>query len=418
MSIELKDEKLSNGVRVVTEQNPAALSISLGLWMNVGSRDEGVEEWGCSHFLEHLLFKGTERRTAHEISSAIENRGGYLNAFTDRDMTAYYSRILSRDQDIATDLLCDIVENSLLRKDDTEMERQVILEEIKQINDDPSSLIHELYINNIWRGSPSAHPIIGTMETISNMQLENIVEYYERNYNNHFIAVASGAIDHDKFVSDIENFIEKGRGIYQKNRLRPDHYAGYKFIERESSQVQLAISSPGFPYGEDETATQSVISSYLGLGASSRLFQEVREKMGLVYNIYTYNQNLEDVGAFSILAGTSEHNLKKVIEVILRELENIKQGLDIETLKTVKHKAVGLFILNAENNRHRMHHLGVSTLRDGKPRTIEDVIGKFEAVTNEDIQCVADWMFNRDKIAITALGISETEVEDLESLIN
>ena len=417
MSLELRDEQLHNGVRVITEHNSATKSISLGFWVDVGSRDEGETLWGCSHFLEHLLFKGTETRSANEISSALENLGGHLNAFTDRDMTAYHAMLLSRDQDIATELLSDMLQNSLLRDSDIEMERQVILEEIKQTWDDPASLIHTLYAENIWRGNPAAHPISGTIETISKMPVDDIRGYYEEKYSGDLVVVAAGDVDHEKLVSSIENLHQKGRGKCAKDRSKPEYCPGKRYIERDTGQVQLSITAPGYSYGCEEAPVQSIIMSHLGLGASSRLFQEVREKRGLVYNIYAYNQSLADIGAFSVFAGTSRQNLEEVVKITLDEFEGMKQGLDPETLETVKHKTVGLYILSSESNRQRMRHLGVSTLRSGKPRSIEEVVSRLEAVTNEDIQRVAESMFDINKIAITALGVSEADAVDLESLI-
>ena len=417
MTFELRDELLSNNVRVITEQNTAFMSMSLGLFVDIGSRDEGGDLWGCSHFLEHLLFKGTKTKSSQEISSIIENRGGYLNAFTDRDMTGYHARILSNDQDIATELLSDMLENSLLRKEDIEIERQVILEEIKQTSDDPSSLIHELYAQNIWRNSSLAHPISGTFETISNMQVENIVEFYMKNYRNNLLVVAAGAVDHEKLVSNIEKYVNRGMGKSVKDRKRPEFYHGKKYIERKLGQVQLCISAPGYPYGSRNSTVQSIISSYLGLGASSKLFQEVREKRGLVYNIYTHNQNLEDVGVFNVIAGTSKEKLIEVIENIVREFEYLKQGIDNKELEIVKHKTIGLYILNSERDMHRMHHLGTSALRTGKPRSMKDVVSRLERVTVEELQRVATEMFKDNKIAITALGITENEVKDLDNLL-
>ena len=417
LSLELHDELLTNGVRVITEYNPASLSTSLGLWVNVGSRDEGEKQWGCSHFLEHLLFKGTETRSAKEISSLLENRGGYLNAFTDRDMTVYHARVLGKDQGIATDLLCDMLENSVLKEADIEMERQVILEEIKQTWDDPAGLIHELYSENIWRGNPVAHPVAGTVEAISEMPVDVIREYYGDHYAGNATLVAAGAVDHEKLVSDVENYIQKGKGKPTKDRCKPEHFPGKEYIERDTGQVQLSISTIGYPYGSEDAVTQTIISSYLGVGASSLLFQEVRENRGLVYNVYSYNQNLEDVGAFSVLAGTSKQNLEEVVKIILHELEAMKQGLDPETLETVKHKTMGLFILGSESNRQRMHQLGISTLRTGEPSSIEDVVSRLESVTAEDIKRVSEKIFDGNKIAITALGVSPSEAENLASYI-
>ena len=413
MPTELRDELLPNGVRVITEHNSATKSMSLGVWVDTGSRDEGETLWGCSHFIEHLLFKGTETKSAKEISSLLENRGGYLNAFTDRDMTTYHARVLSRDQGIATELLSDMLENSLFRKADIEMERQVILEEIKQVWDDPSGLIHDLYVENIWRGYSVAHPISGNFETISDMSMDDIRRFFDENYFGNIVVVGTGAVDHKKLVFDVENYIKKGSGKRVKDRRKPEHFAGREYIERDTGQVQLCISTPGYAYGSNDAAVQTIISSYLGVGASSLLFQEVREKRGLAYNVYSYNQSLSDVGAFSVFAGTSKSNLGKVTEIVLRELEAMKQGLSQEVLETVKHKTVGLFILGSESNRQRMHQLGISTLRSGKPSSVDDVVSRLEAVTNEDIQRAADEMFDADKIAFTVLGVSQSEVEHI-----
>ncbi|MBD3172463.1 hypothetical protein GF326_08325 [Candidatus Bathyarchaeota archaeon] len=417
MSIKLKDEPLSKNVRVITEHNALARSTSVGIWVNTGSRDEEKNQLGCSHFLEHLLFKGTKTRTSREISSMIENRGGHLNAFTDRDLTAYYARVLNRDQDIATELLCDMLQNSLLKKEDIAMERQVILEEIKQMWDDPSSLIHELYAQNIWRGNPIAHPISGTIETISQMPIETIHEYYEENYSCDLIIVGAGAVDHESLVSSLDNFLQKGRGNCAKDRRSPEHFPGQKYIPRNTGQVQLCISTPGNEYGSKDSAAQSIISSYLGLGASSLLFQEAREKRGLVYNIYTQNQSFADIGAFNVFAGTRKKNLGELVEIIFRELKSMKKGLDQDTLEKVKHKTIGLYTLSSESNRQRMHHLGVSTLRRGKPRTVDDIISLLESVTNEDICRVANNLFKADKIAITTLGMSEKESENIRDYL-
>jgi predicted Zn-dependent peptidase len=417
MSLKLKDELLQNGVRVITENDPSSKSASIGLWANVGSRDEGEAAWGCSHFLEHLLFKGTETRTAEDISSIIENRGGNLNAFTDRDMTAYHARIMADDLSLATEVLQDMYYNSVLRDHDIENERQVILEEIKQLEDDPSSLIHELYIENIWRGSRLAHPIAGTAETIQKMNRDLIQDYYKQRYSGELTVVASGLVDHEKLVQDVEKFTEKGLGNSTRNRVKPSHNSGRMFVSKETGQVQLCIATEGAPYGHDDMAAQTIISSYLGLGASSKLFQEVREKRGLVYNIYTHNQALEDVGAFGVFAGTRKANLRELTEIVLRELEAVKQGLDPAKLEEVKHKTMGIFILNSESNRQRMHQLGVSTLRSGKPRTVDEVVAKLNAVTGEDVCRVAEKLFDTDKLSVTALGVSEEDSETLSGLI-
>ena len=413
MALELRDELLPNGVRLITEHNPASLSMSFGLWVNVGSRDEGAELEGGSHFLEHLLFKGTPTRSASEISSVIENLGGYMNAFTDRDMTTYIARTRAKDQSIATEVLSDMMQNSVLDTKDVEMERQVILEEIKRVQDDPASLIHELYTENIWKGNRAAHSITGTFETISKMSLESIKDYYKENYGE-IIAVAAGAVDHEKMVNDLTSFIQKGLGKSSKKRAKPEHLPGKNIVERDSGQVQLAIAYPGVHYGHDDGAAVTILSSYLGVGSSSKLFQEVREKRGLVYSIFAYNQSLEDVGAFVVLAGTSKKNVGEVVDVTLKELEALKQGLAPDVLEIVKQKTVGMLILGSESNQRRMHQIGVSTMRLDKPRTVDEIVQLLEAVSGEDIARVATSTFDLNKTSLTALGMTESDSEGLE----
>jgi predicted Zn-dependent peptidase len=414
MSLELRDELLPNGVRLITEHNPASMSQSLGLWMNVGSRDEGEGLEGGSHFLEHLLFKGTPTRSAVEISSVIENLGGYTNAFTDRDMTAYIARIRAKDQDIATEVISDMLQNSIIDPKDVEMERQVILEEIKQVQDNPSGLIHELYTKNIWRGNKAAHPIAGTLDSVKKMSAESIKDYYEAHYRNGIIAVAAGNVDHEKMANHLTSFIENGLGEPSTKRVVPEHNSGKDFIERETGQVQLAMAYPGVKYGHEDGAAITILSSYLGVGSSSRLFQEVRELRGLVYNIYAFNQSLSDIGAFSVMAATSKANVEEVVKITLEELDKVKSGMNSEALETVKQKTIGMFILGSESNQRRMHQIGVSTLRLGKPKTTNQIVALLEAVTVEDVSRVSNAVFEKNRLSLTALGMSNADAEGLE----
>jgi len=413
MTLELRDELLPNGVRLITEYNPASLGMSFGMWVNVGSRDEGAELEGGSHFIEHLLFKGTQTRSASEISSVIENLGGYMNAFTDRDMTTYVSRTRAKDQSIATEVLSDMMQNSVLDTKDVEMERQVILEEIKRVQDDPASLIHELYTENIWKGNRAAHSITGTFETISKMSVESIKGYYKEHYGE-IVAVAAGAVDHEKMANDLTSFIQKGLGKSSKKRSKPGHLPGKNIVERDSGQVQLAIAYPGVHYGHDDGAAITILSSYLGVGSSSKLFQEVREKRGLVYSIFAFNQSMEDVGTFVVLAGTSKKNVGEVVDITLKELDALKQGLSEDVLETVKQKTIGMFILGSESNQRRMHQIGVSTLRLNTPRTVNEIVAMLEAVTVEDVARVATRIFDLNAASLTALGMTELDASGLE----
>lgn len=416
MSVELSDTRLGNGVRVISESQPYSKSVSLGIWVKVGSRDEQESHWGCSHFLEHLLFKGTEKRSAEEISATIENRGGYINAYTDRDMTAYHVRVLDRDLEVAYDVLQDIIQNSVLREPDIENERQVVLEEIKQLEDDPASLIHEISMENTWRGSSLAHPISGTLESMKEITPDQVRGFYDEFYgNNELVVVAAGAVDHQRLVGLVEDSVHRIDAKVTQKRSTPVHRGGLNFSPRETGQVQLSISTKGLPYGHRDTPILAILSSYLGVGGSSRLFQEVRERRGLVYAIYTHNMSLEDTGAMGVYAGTSKQNVAQVVDIILEELEKVKSGLSETALEETKHKTVGSLILRAESNQQRMSQLGTSTLRLGRPQTVDEVVDRLMLVSNEDVARVSSELFNKESLSITALGMSGRDAGSLAS---
>ena len=419
MSVEQSDTRLGNGVRVISESQPYSKSVSLGIWVKVGSRDEQESQWGCSHFLEHLLFKGTDKRSAEEISATIENRGGYINAYTDRDMTAYHVRVLDRDLEVAYDVLQDIIQNSVLREPDIENERQVVLEEIKQLEDDPASLIHELSMENMWKGSSLAHSISGTLESMREITPDRVRGFYNEFYgNNELVVVAAGAVDHQKLVGLVEDSVQRSDAEVKQKRSAPVHRGGLYFSPRETGQVHLSISTRGLPYGHRDTPALAILSSHLGVGGSSRLFQEVRERRGLVYAIYTHNMSLEDTGVMGVYAGTSKHNVAQVVDLTLEELEKVKSGLGEAALEEAKHKTVGSLILRAESNQQRMSQLGTSTLRMGGPQTVDEVVDRLMLVSNEDVARVSSELFNKGSLSITALGMSEQDTEGLASKLD
>ncbi|OGD45224.1 hypothetical protein A3K69_03670 [Candidatus Bathyarchaeota archaeon RBG_16_57_9] len=403
------------GVRVVSESQPHSKSVSIGIWVKVGSRDEPEELWGCSHFIEHMLFKGTARRTAEEISATIEKTGGYLNAYTDRDMTTYHARVMDRDLGKAFDVLQDIAQYPVLSDADIENERQVVLEEIKQLEDDPAGLIHELSMGNVWRGSTLAHSILGTSESIMRVTPDQLRSYFKDHYRGELVVAAAGAVDHEELVGLVQSSVQRIKVKAAVSREAPVHNGGLRIHLREASQVQLSLAARGLPYSHKDAAALAVISSYLGAGGSSRLFQEVREKRGLVYAIYTHNTSLEDTGVMEVYAGTRSQNVAQVVDLVLVELDKVTQGLDEVVLEEAKHKTLGSFVLRSESNQQRVNQLGVSTLRLGRPQTVEEVVNRLRVVTNEDIVRVSGALFERGSLTLTTLGLGEAEAADLSS---
>lgn len=413
------EDKLSNGVRVVTETLPDRRSVSIGFWVDVGSRDEDESIQGCSHFIEHLLFKGTEKRSAEEISTVIEARGGYLNAFTDRDLTCFTARVLERDTELAVDVISDMLQNSLLKAEDIERERQVVLEEISRKEDTPESLIRDLCTESVWEGNPAGYPVLGTKETVSQLSKDEIEEYFRRHYTPRRIVVAAaGAVNHDDFVGTLERYMTEKREGVPPSRLAPAYRRSVRFFERDTSQVQICIVSEGSAYGDRSRRALTLLSSHLGRGSSSRLFQEVREKKGLVYSIYTHTLSLKDCGLFGVFAGTSRSKVEEVLDITLRELENIRTGgLEPEDLEKVKHKTVGELTLNMESSTARMRLLGVSALRLGRVQTIDEIIGDLEAVTLDEIEALAERIFNRRRVSVIALGLPEDTAAKIEKFV-
>jgi predicted Zn-dependent peptidase len=414
---EVDISRLSNGIRVITEGIPSSKSVAVGVWVGVGSRDEEKKYHGCSHFLEHLLFKGTESRSAKEISTLVEGRGGYLNAFTDRDMTCYHARILSGDLPIAVDVLTDMVTHPLLREEDIDTERTVVLSEIDSRDDDPGDLINDLYFEVAWGENEAAHPILGEKETLTKMSQGAIREYFSEHYSaGDMVVTAAGNLEHDKLVDVLEEKLTPPKEAVGAPRRRPEYKPRRRHVPRSSSQVQVALSAKGTAYGDQERDAVQLTSFYLGVGASSKLFQEVREKRGLVYSIFSANYSLQDSGLFTILAGTQDKYVERLLKIELDELAKLKRSFSVNHLDEIKHKTIGFSVLRSESPESRMIQLGVSTLRRGEPRTLSEVIEGLNAVKSGAIRKYADEWFSSDELSLTTLGLSEDTARKVEKL--
>jgi len=407
----IEETRLSNGVRVITESVPELSSVSVGIWVDVGSRDELIHYQGCSHFLEHLLFKGTEKRTAQEISTVIEARGGYLNAFTDKDMTCFHAKVLAQDIELAVDVLSDMIQRPLLKQEDIEKELHVVFSEIDARDDDPGDLIHDLYFETAWGRNTAAHPILGSKKTLQNMDKRSIRNYYLNNYTpDRMIITSVGAISHEKAVDLFESYLKLDRARSNKIRSKPKYKPRKKYVKRASNQVQVAMIAEGLPHGDESRDALTIINSYLGVGASSELFQEVREKQGLAYSIFTTNYSLQDSGLFTILAGTQDKYVEKLLGIEFRELDKIRKELSEKVLEKMKHKSTGLFVIRSENPESRMMNIGVSALRQGYAKTMQEVIDDINQVDIDTVQSIADKMFEGGQLGLTTLGLSrETE---------
>jgi predicted Zn-dependent peptidase len=415
---EVTESRLSNGLRIISEEMKESSSTSIGIWVNVGSRDEIMKYHGCTHFLEHLLFKGTSNRSAKEISKAIEERGGYLNAFTDRDMTCFHAKVLGKDLKLALEVLSDLVQNPLLKQEDVEKERIVVLSEIDSRDDDPGDLIHDLYFESIWGENEAAHPILGERASLNCLTNESIRNYFERYYMpSRMIVTGAGDLKHEDFVAIVEKNLTKNKNFIEaKKREEPKFKPVKRHIKRKTNQVQLALTSKGLAYNDPQRDALNLISSYLGVGASSKLFQEIREKYGLVYSIFSTGYSLSDAGVFAILAGTQDKYVEKILKIELRELIALSGDLSERVLQKIKHKTTGLFVLSSESSESRMMQLGVSSLRQGKPKTLEEAINGINSVKLGSIKELAEDIFAIDRLGLTTLGLSKSTVKKLDNL--
>ena len=346
---------------------------------------------GCSHFLEHLLFKGTKKRNAKKISTVIEERGGYLNAFTDRDMTCYHARVLNADSASTVNVLSDMVLNPLLKQEDIEMERTVVLSEIDSRDDDPGDLIHDLYFEAAWGTHKAAHPILGEKKILIKLNHSSIKDYFYRHYvSNQMVVTAAGHLQHNKLVEAVEKSLSSTKKTSYAEREKPVFKPSKKHVPRLSSQVQVAVTSEGTSFKDNQRDALQIISSYLGMGASSKLFQEVREKRGLVYSVFSSNYSLHDSGLFTIIAGTQDKLVEKLLKIELKELTNVKKGLATNKLENVKHKhglVLQFCVQKAVSRRCPIRWL--STLRRGTPKTLAEAIDGLNFVETESIKAFA-----------------------------
>lgn len=402
---------LNNGLRVVTEMVPHVRSASLGIWVNVGGRDEDTAQSGISHFLEHMMFKGTSKRSARDIAEALDDVGGQLNAFTDKEYTCYYAKVLGEDLPLAFDVVSNMLTDSLFNPVELEREKSVVLEEIKRHEDDPEELIHDLYTSNLWPDHALGRSVIGTWESVSNLQQNNLFQFVKTHYTpNQIIVSVAGQVDHDKLVSIVDSAFGKMTGSYaHSDKPLPVASYGSHYVTKETEQVQFCLGTPGFSQHEPDRFKLAVLDTLLGGGMSSRLFQEVREKRGLVYSVGSYSSSFRDAGLFAIYAGTSLDKLDQVLSVIHSEIENLTKNTVSESeLIRAKSQLRGAMYLALENTTNRMTRLGKSEIYHGRFISTDEVMEQVDAVSVSDIQSIAARMFENG-VSYSAVGPAETK---------
>jgi len=403
---------LPGGLRVLTEAVPAMRSVSFGIWVGVGSRDETRQLNGVSHFLEHLLFKGTRRRTAWEISAAIEAVGGETNAFTTKEYTCYYARVLDTDLPLAIDVMCDLVVGSVLAEADVETERGVILEEIAMHDDEPGEEVHDFFAELVYGEHPLARLISGTADTISPMTRRQISNFYQKRYiPPAMVIAAAGNLDHAQVVRLVrEAFADRLGGTAQPlprrgagNAPAPRVRKGkLRVVDKETEQAHLVLGGAGLARDDERRFALGVLNSAFGAGMSSRLFQEIRERRGLAYSVYSYTSQYADTGTFGIYAGCAPGKVDEVLALARDELARVAEhGLTDEEITRGKGMLKGSLVLGLEDTGSRMSRLGKGELLYDELLTIDQILTTIDAVTPDEVRAVArDVLGSQPSLAI------------------
>ena len=391
---------LPSGLRIVTEEERSVRSAAFGIWVNVGSRDETVSTAGASHFLEHLLFKGTKRRSSLEISSAIEAVGGETNAFTSKEYTCFYARVIDKDLPLAVDVISDLITSSVVKADDVDAERKVVLEEIAMRDDDPSDLIHDLFLERYYGDTPLGRPILGTVESIKGMDRSTVFNYYQKRYQPEDLVVAvAGNIKHKSVVAMVEdalskdNFLDQPKKNY-KVRSSPKIKVPGKgkviLLDRKTEQAHIVYGVPGVARDDKRRFALSILSSALGGGMSSRLFQEIREKRGLAYSTYAYSQQFAGSGVLSFYVGCKPEKAEESIKIIQSILHDVADnGLTQEEISRAKGAVSGSLVLSQEDTGSRMSRIGKSELVYGQVMSFDQILQEIADVTPEQIKEIA-----------------------------
>jgi predicted Zn-dependent peptidase len=398
---------LDNGLRILTERMTHVRSISIGVWLTRGSRHETAERSGIAHFVEHMLFKGTSRRSAEDIAQAIDSIGGQLDAFTAKEYASYYIKVLDEHLPLAMDVLSDIVLNPAFTPDDIEREKKVVVEEIKMVEDTPDDLVHELFTQAFWEGHPLGRPILGTRETVESLDAALLRDYFTDAYTPaNLIVSAVGNLEHER----VRELVEKtfgglksvGRPVGEE---APQVVPKIQVRNKELEQSHLCLGTSGYPQNHDDRYSSYVLNTMLGGSMSSRLFQNVREKRGLAYAVFSGLSAYRDAGSFTIYAGCSNEAVGEVLDLVVEELRGVRQTAVPEAeLRRAKDHLKGSLMLSLENTASRMSHLARQEIYFDRQFGLDETLEGIERVTPDDVQRVAEDLFREGALAATVLG--------------
>ena len=412
----------SSGLRIVTEEVPSVRSAAVGIWVNVGSRDEAPATAGASHFLEHLLFKGTTSRTALEISSSIESVGGEMNAFTSKEYTCFYARVIDTDLPMAIDVVSDLITSSIVTALDVDAERKVVLEEIAMRDDDPSDLVHDLFSDTYYGDTPIGRPILGTVESIQGMSRNTVFNYYKKKYLPQDLVVAvAGNIKHKRVVAMVEEALSRDNflDVMAAPVIRPNtvvknskqHSVG--LLYKKSEQAHMFYGMEGVARADDRRFAMGVLSAALGGGMSSRLFQEIREKRGLAYSVYAYAQQFAGSGVLGFYAGCNPTKAIEVVEIIRSVVADVADnGMTHEEIERAKGAVRGSLVLSQEDTGSRMSRIGKNEIVYGQVMDFDDILKAISRVSTQDIREIAsEFLVKTPTLALVGPFKNESKFE-------
>lgn len=405
---DIQKEVLPNGLTVVTEVMPAVRSVSIGIWVRTGSRNERESENGITHFLEHMVFKGTRHRTAEEIARSADAIGGHLDAFTAKECTSFSVKVLDEHVPRAFDVLTDLVTHPLLRPEDIVKESRVVQEEIKMVEDTPDDLVHEIFTQTYWRGHALGRPILGTRQTVRSFDRRQLVDYFHRHYApQNMVITAAGHLKHERIVELIAKAfadVSSGRPIRGQTSPVP-HPAIRRRQKKNLEQAHILLGAPAYSNSHEKRYACYLMNTVMGGGMSSHLFQNIREQRGLAYAVFSGLSTFRDVGYLTVYAGTAKENVRQVIDLVIEEFRRMKtQPLAEEEIQRAKDYLKGSMLLGLESSSSRMSNLARQEMYFGRHVSMDEIAQRIDAVTREEVLEVANELLDSSRLGLTILG--------------
>jgi len=405
---QIRREVLPNGLTVISEQMQHIRSVSIGVWIKTGSRDEEPKSNGISHFIEHMLFKGSANRSAEAIARQVDSIGGNMDAFTAKECICFNMKVVDEHLPVAMDVLSDLVLHPLFKDEDITREKGVILEEIKMDEDSPDYLVHEIFTQSFFQDHPLGKPILGTRDTVRTFKRTNVVDFYQRCFTpENIIVCAAGNLEHKRFVDLVKKHFGQIKTVKKGKRSSRPKTASRIMLRNKKSleQVQICLGVPSYPIAHEQRYASYLLNSLLGGGMSSRLFQNIRERQGLAYAIYSDLSPYRDTGCLCVYAGTSRESAAKVVTSVVRELYRLKsETVSAEELRRSKDQLKGSLMLSLESSTSRMSNLARQEMYFDRFFTLDELIERIELVKAEDLRGMAQEFFHTESIAVTVLG--------------